>query len=162
MQKLRNSITVFCLNIAILIVFGIAVLIPHLQTQVRKDPKNKYVLYYDCQLKKYTMLTLMLLVANFANTKWCKKPEKWLKPCHMGTHLRELGRSYPMDTNSTGFRWFSAVFASMCFALDEGSLSIGKVKSLKILYKWLFSLRGNFQNDNKSCYRGNVIWLLKC
>ena len=32
-------------------------------------------------------LTLMLLVANLADIKWCKKSEEWLKPWHMGTHL---------------------------------------------------------------------------
>ena len=26
---------------------------------------------------------------------------------HMGTHLRVLAESYPMNTNMTGFRWFS-------------------------------------------------------
>ena len=25
----------------------------------------------------------------------------------MGTHLRVLGKGYPMNTNMTGFRWFS-------------------------------------------------------
>ena len=35
-------------------------------------------------------LTHMLLVANLAITKKCKKTEKWLKPWHMGTHLRVL------------------------------------------------------------------------
>ena len=44
-----------------------------------------------------------------------KKPEKWLKPWHMGTHLRQLRESYPMDTNMIGFRWFSKFFASLCF-----------------------------------------------
>ena len=29
----------------------------------------------------------MLLVANLANTKWCKIPEKWLKPWNMGIVL---------------------------------------------------------------------------
>ena len=43
--------------------------------------------------------TLMLLVANLANTKWCKKPEEWLKTWHMGTHLRGLSESYHMNTN---------------------------------------------------------------
>ena len=43
----------------------------------------------------------------FANTEWCKRPEKWPKPWHMGTH--------PMNTNMTGFRWFSKIFASQCF-----------------------------------------------
>ena len=33
----------------------------------------------------------------------------------MGTHLRVLSESYPMNTNMTGFRGFSKIFASMCF-----------------------------------------------
>ena len=39
------------------------------------------------------ILTFMLLVANLANTKWCKNPKKWLKPWHMpdmGIHMRLL------------------------------------------------------------------------
>ena len=44
----------------------------------------------------YLILTLTLLAANLANTKWCKKPEKWPKPWQMGTHLRVLSKSYPM------------------------------------------------------------------
>ena len=45
----------------------------------------------------------------------------------MGTHLRELSESFPMNTNMTGFRCFSNIFASLC--LDERSLSIGRVKN---------------------------------
>ena len=30
-----------------------------------------------------------------------------LKPWHTGTHLRVLSKSYPMNANMTGFRWFS-------------------------------------------------------
>ena len=40
----------------------------------------------------------------------------------MGTHLRELGESYPMNTNVTGFRWFSKIFAlltKVASALEE-------------------------------------------
>ena len=44
----------------------------------------------------------------------------------MGTHLRELIESYPMNTNMTGFRWLSKVVASLC--LDISSLSIERVK----------------------------------
>ena len=33
--------------------------------------------------------------------------KKLLKPWQMGTHLRVLSESYPMNTNMTGFRWFS-------------------------------------------------------
>ena len=50
----------------------------------------------------YYGLTLMLLVVNLADTKWCKKPGKWLKPWQMGTHLRVLSESFPMSTNMTG------------------------------------------------------------
>ena len=63
----------------------------------------------------YKMLTLILLVANLANTKWCKKPEKWLKPWQMGTQMRELNESFQMNTNMTGFRWFSKILASLGF-----------------------------------------------
>ena len=42
-------------------------------------------------------LTLMLLVANFTNTKWSKKNSwKRLKHCQIGTHLRVLSESYLM------------------------------------------------------------------
>ena len=61
------------------------------------------------------VLTLMLLVANLANTKWCKNSEKWRKPWQMGTHLKVLGESFPMNTNMTGFRWFSIFFTSSWF-----------------------------------------------
>ena len=54
----------------------------------------------------------MLLVANFANSNWCKNADKGLNLWHVGTHLRVLSESYPMNTNMTGFRWFSKCFAS--------------------------------------------------
>ena len=54
-------------------------------------------------------------VANFGIIKWCEKAEIWLRPCHMGTHLRVLSGSFPKNTNMTGFRWFSKIFTSLCF-----------------------------------------------
>ena len=60
-------------------------------------------------------LTLMLLTADLPNTKWCKNPLKWLKPWHMSTYLRKLSESYLMNTNTTWFRWFSRIFAFLCF-----------------------------------------------
>ena len=51
----------------------------------------------------FAVLTLMLLVANFAQTKWCKKVEKWRKHWQMGTHLGVLNESFPMNTIVTGF-----------------------------------------------------------
>ena len=65
----------------------------------------------------------MLLVANLANEKRCKKAEK-LK---MGIHLRVLGESYLMNTIMTGFRWLSK-YLHYC-DLDESSPSIRRVKS---------------------------------
>ena len=39
----------------------------------------------------------------------------------MGTHLTVLSKSYPMNTNMTGFRWFSKIFASLCFGSKAAS-----------------------------------------
>ena len=58
------------------------------------------------------LLTLMLLVANLAKSKWWQKVEKWLKLYQMGTHLRVFRKSFPMNINMTGFKWFSKYFAS--------------------------------------------------
>ena len=61
------------------------------------------------------IISLMLLVPNFANTKQCKKVDKWLKPWHMSIHLRVFSESYLGSTNMTGFRCFLKIFASLCF-----------------------------------------------
>ena len=60
----------------------------------------------------YLNLTLMMLVDNFANTKWCKKPKRWKKPWHMGTHLRVLIESFPKNTNMI-YR-VKMVFQNLC------------------------------------------------
>ena len=44
---------------------------------------------------------LILPIQNHA-----KNQRKWLKPWHMGTHMRVLSESYPINTNMTGFKWF--------------------------------------------------------
>ena len=53
----------------------------------------------------------------------------------MGTHLRVLSESYPLNTNMTGFRWFPKGLHSC--ALEESSLSTGRVKPC-----WILSPRG--------------------
>ena len=45
----------------------------------------------------------------------------------MGNQIRVLSESYLMNTNMTGFRWFSNIFASLCFG--RNSLSIGRVNN---------------------------------
>ena len=94
-------------------------------TMMRKIANNDTTTINDNERRPHTatthrkrgeriVLTLyMLLVAKFANAKWCKKSEKWLKPWQMGTHLKVLGESFPMNTNMTGFRWSSKYFASL-------------------------------------------------
>ena len=44
----------------------------------------------------------------------------------MGTHLKVLSESFPMNTNMTGFRWFSKIFEFLCLGQNY-SLSIGRV-----------------------------------
>ena len=48
----------------------------------------------------------------FGRYKMMQKPKK---KKDMGTHLRKLSESFPMDTNMTGFRLFSKIFGSLCF-----------------------------------------------
>ena len=61
--------------------------------------------FVEAPTNKISVLTLMLLSG--------KKPEKLLKPWHMGSHLWVLSEGYPMNTNMTGFRWFSKIFVSL-------------------------------------------------
>ena len=85
-----------------------------------------YFYFYGAYYYLWLLLisSLMLLVANLANTKWSKNPEKLLKPWHMGTHLRVPSESYPMNTNTTGFRLFSE-FRSISISI-KGSAPIAK------------------------------------
>ena len=53
--------------------------------------------------------------------------EKLVKPWQMGTLLRVLIESYPMNTNVAGIRWFSKTFVSLCFGWKHPA-SIGRVK----------------------------------
>ena len=70
------------------------------------------ILEIEWRVERISLLTLILLVANQYKINTIQKtPEKSLKPWHMGTHLRVLKESYLMNTNMTGFRWFSKIFA---------------------------------------------------
>ena len=57
-----------------------------------------------------------------------------------GTYLRVLRESYPTNTNMTGFSSFKG-YLRPC-SLDEGSLRIGRVKTVVRLleYSYLFAL----------------------
>ena len=96
--------------------------------------------------KSERYLTLMLLTANLPNSKWRKKPKKQLKPWYMGTHLRVLSESYPMNTNMTGFGWFSKNLcilvrwmkvASALVGLSPEKPEVEKWLSTPLLQKWL-------------------------
>ena len=64
-----------------------------------------------CVFNPYAAGGYILPIQNDAK----KKLLKWLKPWHMGTHLRVLSESYLMNTNMTGLRWSSKIFASLWF-----------------------------------------------
>ena len=59
----------------------------------------------------------------------------------MGTHMRILGESFPMSTNMTEFRWFSKIFATLCFEC------IGRVKGENhiFLYRLVFFLYSSLE-----------------
>ena len=42
-----------------------------------------------------------------------------LKPWHMGTHLRAISKSYPMNTNMKGLRYLSRIVAFLCFSRKQ-------------------------------------------
>ena len=67
----------------------------------------------------------------------------------MGTHLRALSESYPKNTNMTGLRWFSKIFASLCL-LTKVALEL---EGLKDLYFFVFSqlqeAEARYQNVEK-------------
>ena len=72
-------------------------------------------LFYNLKCKKsiiYCVLTLMLVVAHFAITKSLKRITETQAHGYSSDSTRE---SYPMNTNMTWFRWFSKIFASLCF-----------------------------------------------
>ena len=56
-----------------------------------------------------------------------QKTGKLLKPWHMGTHLRVLSESYPMNTNMTGLDGLKRTLPPCVW--DESSLSIGRVNT---------------------------------
>ena len=91
------------------------------QTTLARDSPDNHML---------NPLTLMLLVAIFVITKWHKNAEKWLKPWHMWSHLRVLSKSYLLNKNIIGFKWFSKKSLCLC-TLDKSSLSIGRVNTFK-------------------------------
>ena len=92
----------------------------HLRVLSKSFQMNTNITGFRCFSKIYTVLCFgrkwprhceglkkyILLVTTWTFTKICKKSEKWLKPWHMGTHMRVLSESFPMIINMTGFRWF--------------------------------------------------------
>ena len=59
-------------------------------------------------------LTLMLLVATLANTKWCKNPEKWSKTWQMVLIWECSARAFKWIPTWQGLNGFSKNFASLC------------------------------------------------
>ena len=59
----------------------------------------------------------------FGQYKIMQKKLDWNPGMHMGPHLRVPRENFPMNTNMTGFRWFSKILMRP-HAMDKSSLSI--------------------------------------
>ena len=64
----------------------------------------------------------------------------------MGTHLRVLNKSYPIDTNMKGFRWFSKEPLRPC-ALDESSLNSCRVNRDQVPFLAAGPVATNLRQD---------------
>ena len=64
-------------------------------------PKQPDYFRYIIKRKVY-FITLMLLLTNWPIQYDAKTLKKWLKPLHMGTHLRVLSESFQMNTQMIG------------------------------------------------------------
>ena len=69
-------------------------------SQYSLHPNSSKRILHEQYVFKEQLLTPLLVVPNYANTKVYKKT--W----HIGAHLMVLSKSYPMKTNMTGIRWF--------------------------------------------------------
>ena len=55
-------------------------------------------------------------MANLAYTKWWEKPKnKMTETLANGYSFESIQRELSKNTNMTGSRWFSKIFASLCF-----------------------------------------------
>ena len=111
--------------------------------------RNPKVQLYSLYFLYKIFFNHMVLMANLANTKWCKKLKEWLKPKHMGIHRRVPSESYlKWKTQWQGLYVFHK---SLRFCvLEESSLGIGKGKE----GGWHFPSSFNFLH-----FVAIVIWL---
>ena len=98
-------------------------------------------------------LTLMQLVANLVNSKWCKNPEKWCKSWQMGT--------FQWIPTWQGLNDFHNIF--LFCALDESNVSCRRVKGelLDSIIGSTFLIQIFFQNQKKHlsywCHQDDLI-----
>ena len=80
-----------------------------------------------CSWSKIPVQTLMLVVTDLANTKWCKKTKnysnrgKWVI-------IWKYSVRVTMNTNKTGFRWFSIILPML-------RILSSKAQGLKVFWK---------------------------
>ena len=90
--------------------------IPCLLCRKRKQRRNagrKKQTLLEMQWVWLPLCSVMLLVANFANTKWFKKTEKQLKPWHIGTHITVLKERFSINTKE---------YIKVCFLLLDTNI----------------------------------------
>ena len=78
-----------------------------------------------------------------------KKTVKWPKPLDMGTHLRVLTEGYLMNTNMTGFKCFSKIFASLCFGWKDRASALEGLRVPPEIVVWIYdTFDDNFGTEN--------------
>ena len=75
---------------------------------------SKKITFLSGELYVELWLTLILLVVIFAITKWGKNAENDWNPGIL-VLIWVLSESYIINSNMTGFRWFTKILASLCF-----------------------------------------------
>ena len=62
----------------------------------------------------------------------------------MGTHLRVLSKSYPMNTNMTGFGWFSKNLCVLVRWMKVASALVGLIDLCRVRPKsFIFAFKSN-------------------
>ena len=92
-------------------------------------------------------LTLMLLVTNLTNTKWCKRHEKWLKPWHMVLIWEISARAFWWIPTWQGLDGFQKYLHPSALR-GESSLNVGSVNETYCYRKRWMTYAGHTIHTN--------------
>ena len=96
------------------------------QSQQRMSSRHIIILYIGQAHYLKHCLTLILMVANFANTKWCKKPQNDWNPCKWVLIWQYSNGAIQWILTWQCWKGFKHLVHF--YPMGESSLSIGRVK----------------------------------